>query len=254
MTAARARPVAIEQAFAKRAWTRRAFAERVGSAGVFPNNHVPTRRALAQRALRASAMSACLVVLSGTCIAATASPFAQAAPTAQTAPAAQAASRPAHSASVEPKAGAGDWIGRVVPPYPDGYKSNTGGCVGSGRSAEQICARSIGTIDDAEDRSLKFYAGELVGRIGNEARWKITDVVPYPKLQRGERVSMSTCMIDGVNDPGVIAIVDTAVEGADAREMFDAVRWAVKLDRRKGRFITVKPTEVSCYNEGAEGE
>lgn len=148
----------------------------------------------------------------------------------------------------------GEWVGKVVPPYPDGYKSNTGGCVGSGRSAEQVCARSIGTIDDAEDRSLKFYAAELVGRIGNEARWKITDVVPYPQLRHGERVSMSTCMIDGVTDPGVIAIVDTAVEGAAAREMFDAVRWAVKLDRRKGRFIEVKPTEVKCYNEGSEGE
>ncbi|MGH8081803.1 MAG: hypothetical protein ACREP7_14610 [Lysobacter sp.] len=149
---------------------------------------------------------------------------------------------------------ADDWVGRVVPPYPDGYKSNTGGCVGSGRSAEQVCARSIGTIDDAEDRSLKFYAAELVGRIGNEARWKITDVVPYPKLQHGERVSMSTCTIDGITDPGVIAIVDTAVEGAAAREMFDAVRWAVKLDRRKGRFIEVKAAEVKCYNEGSEGE
>lgn len=146
------------------------------------------------------------------------------------------------------------WIGRVVPPYPDGYKSNSGGCVGTGRSAEQICARSIGTIDDSEDRSIKFYAAELVGRIGNEARWKITDVVAYPKLLRGERVSMSTCKIDGVSDPGVIAIIDTLVEGAAAREMFDATRWAVKLDRGKGRFVEVKPTEVSCYNEGAEEE
>ncbi|QWF18214.1 hypothetical protein [Lysobacter capsici] len=147
-----------------------------------------------------------------------------------------------------------DWIGKVVPPFPDGFKSNTGGCVGTGRSAEQICARSIGTIDDNEDRSLKFYAAELVGRIGNEARWKITDVVPYPKLLRGERVSISTCMIDGISDPGVIAIIDTLVEGAAARERFDASRWAVRLDRRKGRFVEVKPTEVSCYNEGAEEE
>lgn len=156
---------------------------------------------------------------------------------------------PAAREAVAP--GAPQWIGKIVPPFPDGYKSNSGGCVGGGRSAEQVCARSIGTIDDSEDRSLNFYAAELVGRIGNEARWKITDVVAYPKLRRGERVSMSTCVIDGINDPGVIAIVDTAVEGADAREMFDAVRWAVKLDRGKGRFVEVKPTEVSCYNEGA---
>lgn len=147
-----------------------------------------------------------------------------------------------------------DWIGRVVPPYPDGYRSNTGGCVGSGRSAEQICARSIGTIDDNEDRSQLLYAAELVGRAGNEARWKITDVVAYPKLQRGERVSISTCLFDGAGDPGVIAVIDTLVENAAARETFDAVRWAVRLDRGKGKFVGIKAAEVQCYNEGAEGE
>ncbi|QWP76625.1 hypothetical protein J5226_24120 [Lysobacter sp. K5869] len=147
-----------------------------------------------------------------------------------------------------------DWIGRVVPPYPDGYRSNTGGCVGSGRSAEQICARSVGTIDDSEDRSQLLYAAELVGRAGNEARWKITDVVAYPKLQRGERVSISTCLFDGAGDPGVIAIIDTLVDNAEARETFDAVRWAVRLDRGKGKFVGIKPTEVTCYNEGPDGE
>lgn len=147
-----------------------------------------------------------------------------------------------------------DWIGRVVPPYPDGYRSNTGGCVGSGRSAEQICARSIGTIDDREDRSQLLYAAELVGRAGNEARWKITDVVAYPKLQRGERVSISTCLFDGAGDPGVIAVIDTLVDNAEARETFDAVRWAVRLDRGKGKFVGIKPTEVTCYNEGPDGD
>lgn len=158
------------------------------------------------------------------------------------------------SASADGKAARRDWIGRVVPPYPDGYRSNTGGCVGSGRTAEQICARSIGTIDDAEDRSQLLYAAELVGRAGNEARWKITDVVAYPRLQRGERVSISTCLFDGAGDPGVIAIVDTLVENAAARETFDAVRWAVRLDRSKGRFVEIKAADVACYNEGAEDE
>jgi len=152
------------------------------------------------------------------------------------------------------KTAARDWIGRVVPPYPEGYRSNTGGCVGGGRSAEQICARSIGTIDDSEDRSQLLYAAELVGRAGNEARWKITDVVAYPKLQRGERVSISTCLFDGAGDPGVIAIVDTLVENAAARETFDAVRWAVRLDRGKGKFVEIKAAEVQCYNEGPDGE
>jgi len=147
-----------------------------------------------------------------------------------------------------------DWIGRVVPPYPEGFRSNTGGCVGSGNNAEQICARSIGTIDDADDRSVRLYAAELAGRNGNEARWKITDLVPYPKLQRGERVSISTCTVGGVADAGAIAIVDTAVEDALARETFAAVRWAVRLDRASGRFVELDPQQVQCYNEGIDGE
>lgn len=246
-------------------------------------------RAAAQRrasaALGACALSLCLAAQSGPTTPASAKPAApQNLPT-QSAPVpvrpvsgkpAQAAAAPANAAANKPQAGAAtqtgpilgrppavrddgksaprDWIGRVVPPYPDGYRSNTGGCVGSGRTAEQICARSIGTIDDSEDRSQLLYAAELVGRAGNEARWKITDVVAYPKLQRGERVSISTCLFDGAGDPGVIAIVDTLVDNAAARETFDAVRWAVRLDRGKGKFVEIKAAEVQCYNEGVDGE
>lgn len=173
--------------------------------------------------------------------------------------AAGAASRPALAGQATPAAApapaaATSWIGRVVPPYPDGLKSNTGSCVGSGSSPEQICARSIGTLDDAEDRSVKFYAGEFAGREGNEPRWKITDVVPYPKLKRGEYVSVATCQRDGVDDPGLIAIVDTAVPDAAAQEMFEARRWAMRLDRDSGKFVEVPPASVRCYNEGYGAE
>ncbi|WP_147300647.1 hypothetical protein [Lysobacter silvisoli] len=146
------------------------------------------------------------------------------------------------------------WIGRVVPPYPDGLKSNTGSCVGSGSAPEQICARSIGTLDDAQDRSIKLYAGEFAGREGNSPRWKITDVVPYPKLKRGEYLSVATCQRDGVEDAGLIAIVDTAVADAAAQETFQASRWAVRLDRDSGKFVEVPPASVRCYNEGFGAE
>lgn len=164
--------------------------------------------------------------------------------------------KPSPARGVEPThpTGWAGWIGRVVPPFPEGFRSNTGGCVGSGSNAEQICARSIGTIDDADDRSVRLYAAELAGHNGNEARWKITDVVPYPKLLRGERVSISTCTVDGAADAGAIAIVDTAVEDAQARETFAAVRWAVRLDRVSGRFVDLDPRQVQCYNEGLDGE
>ncbi len=232
-------------------------------------------RRRASTALGACALGLCLAAQGGPITPAAARASAASAPTAAKlaqnapAPAKPAQAAPAPNGAATPsgpilgrppavrddgKTAMRDWIGRVVPPYPDGYRSNTGGCVGSGRSAEQICARSIGTIDDSEDRSQLLYAAELVGRAGNEARWKITDVVAYPRLQRGERVSISTCLFDGAGDPGVIAIVDTLVENAAARETFDAVRWAVRLDRGKGKFVEIKTAEVQCYNEGPDGE
>ncbi|NUO77994.1 MAG: hypothetical protein HOQ32_18525 [Lysobacter sp.] len=164
------------------------------------------------------------------------------------------ATPPPAAAATPAPAPATVWIGRVVPPYPDGLKSNTGSCVGSGSAPEQICARSIGTLDDAQDRSLKFYAGEFAGREGNEPRWKITDVIPYPKLKRGEYVSVATCQRDGVDDPGLIAIVDTAVENAAEQETFEARRWAMRLDRDTGKFVEVPPASVRCYNEGFGAE
>lgn len=149
--------------------------------------------------------------------------------------------------------GPSEWIGRVVPPYPDGLKSNTGTCVGpmgAASTPETVCARNIGTIDSADDRTLKFYAGEFAGRSGNEARWRITDVVSYPKLRRGEYMSVATCQRDGVQDAGLIAIVDTAVDNASEQETFQAVRWAMRLDRHTGKFVTVPATSVRCANEG----
>ncbi|MFC3814892.1 hypothetical protein [Lysobacter sp. GCM10012299] len=142
-------------------------------------------------------------------------------------------------------------IGMIVPPYPDGLKSNTGSCVGSGSEPGQVCARSIATLDDAEDRTLKLLAAEFVDRLGDEPRWRITDAVPYPLLRRDELVVIATCQRDGIDDAGLIAIIDTGTAHAAELEMLPATRWAMRLDRASGKFIRVAPGHVRCYNEGA---
>ncbi|UNK50823.1 hypothetical protein MNR01_07425 [Lysobacter sp. S4-A87] len=141
-------------------------------------------------------------------------------------------------------------IGMVVPPWPDGLKSNTGSCVGSGSEPGQVCARSIATLDDAEDRTLKLLASQFVDRLGDEPRWRITDAVPYPVLRRDELVVIATCQRDGVDDAGLVAIVDTGTAHAAELDMLPATRWAMRLDRATGKFIRVAPSRVRCYNEG----
>lgn len=148
-------------------------------------------------------------------------------------------------------AGGPDLVGTIVPPYPDGLKSNTGSCVGSGMDPEELCARSIVTLDDAEDRTLQLLAAKFVDRVGDEPRWRITDAVPYPVLRRDELVAIATCQRDGVDDAGVVAIIDTGVEGATALDTLPAVRWAMRLDRKTGKFLRIAPSRVRCYNEGA---
>ncbi|HEY0504925.1 MAG TPA: hypothetical protein VGD42_15695 [Lysobacter sp.] len=147
-------------------------------------------------------------------------------------------------------AGGPDLVGKVVPPYPDGLRSNTGSCVGSGMEPEEVCARSIVTLDDGEDRTLQLLAAKFVDRIGDEPRWRITDSVPYPALRRDELVAIATCQRDGVDDTGVVAIIDTGAEGASELDMLPAARWALRLDRKTGKFARIAPSRVRCYNEG----
>jgi len=141
-------------------------------------------------------------------------------------------------------AGEPDWIGRRVPPYPDGLVSNLGACVGSGSAPDEVCAYSIGTLDDATGRTRHLFAGRAAGHVGQQARWTITDVIAYPVLRRDEIVSIATCERDGEPDAAVVAVVDTV----GAEEMYDAVRWAVRLDR--GKFVEVPTAGIRCYNEG----
>lgn len=148
-------------------------------------------------------------------------------------------------------AGQPDVVGKLVPPYPAGLKSNTGSCVGSGMEPDELCARSIITLDDDEDRTLQFLAAKFVDRVGDEPRWRITDAVPHPALRRDELVAISTCQRDGVDDAGVLAIIDTGADGASGLDMLPAVRWALRLDRKTGKFLRIAPSRVRCYNEGS---
>lgn len=142
------------------------------------------------------------------------------------------------------RAGEPEWVGLQVPPYPDGLVSNLGACVGSGTTPEEVCAYSIGTLDAADGRALHLFAGRAAGHVGQQARWTITDLIAYPALGRNEYLSIATCERNGVPEAGMAAVVDTRGAG----EMYDAVRWAVRLDQ--GKFVETPTAGIRCYNEG----
>ena len=70
-------------------------------------------------------------------------------------------------------------------------------------------------------------------------------------LRRDELVVIATCQRDGVDDAGLIAIIDTGSVDAAELEMLPAMRWALRLDRATGKFVRVPPSRVRCYNEGS---
>ncbi|GAB3381718.1 hypothetical protein [Lysobacter fragariae] len=141
-------------------------------------------------------------------------------------------------------AGSADWIGREVPPYPDGLVSSLGACVGSGTTPDAICASGMGVLDDARGRPRYLVAERAAGHVGNQAHWIITDAIALPLLRRGEQLALATCERDGAADAGIVAVVDTT----GAEEMYETVRWAVRL--QDGKFVRLQTSGIACYNEG----
>ncbi len=93
---------------------------------------------------------------------------------------------------------------------------------------------------------------KFVGRLGDEAALAASPMrCRIRRCRRDELVAIATCQRDGVDDAGVLAIIDTGLEGASGLDMLPAVRWALRLDRKTGRFMRISPARVRCYNEGS---
>lgn len=137
-----------------------------------------------------------------------------------------------------------DWIGRIVPPYPDGLASSIGACVGEGPSPDDLCATSIATLEDADGRQLFLIGTRAAGHVDGKPLWMITDVIAAPRLAAGESLAIAACERGGEPDAAVVAVVDTQ----GAAEMYETVRWAVRLEQ--GRFTTLPTSGLRCHNEG----
>lgn len=147
---------------------------------------------------------------------------------------------------------ASDLIGLTVPPYPHALRDIGGSCVSDRSGYEHICDYSMGVLADGpEEAPVSRYviAARMAGREGQQARWLITDAVPYPRSEPGYHLQTGTCRLDGREDDRVIAVVRDSLEG----ELLKDVLWAQRLELPDGKFTPLDSTKVDCLNEAYLG-
>jgi hypothetical protein len=143
-------------------------------------------------------------------------------------------------------------VGRILPPYPEGLRDLQGTCLSDSDQIARICDYGIavlGRLDD--DRStdaerLHVVAQRNVSRDEDgDARWEVTDAIPYPHAPPDYFLQMATCRIDGLADDHVAAMVRQ-----DGVSTYSGdVTWARRLDFASGRLVEVDPGRVDCLNE-----
>lgn len=107
------------------------------------------------------------------------------------------------------------------------------------------CEQSIGI---ASDRSY-LWVGTAVQEnteIG-ESQWRVTDRLVFPGIAAGRDFSDVMCRYREQFDQSIVAVVAT---GSD--EWLKAVDWAFRVNPVSGRFESLDPSDVDCYNENAK--
>lgn len=139
------------------------------------------------------------------------------------------------------------WLGREVPPYPDGLEKAEGTCIPGDAGIEHICDYGIAVWRDPQGIYRHLVAGQLLGHDpAGRARWRLLDVLPYPVLPEGYGLTIGLCEIDGRVAPNVAATVDMSRD----TEWFAAIDKAWRLDFGRKRLVETRPDGIRCRNEG----
>ena len=147
---------------------------------------------------------------------------------------------------------AGQLVGKIMPPYPDGLRDIGGSCLSDSDDPAHVCDYSIGLLADASDDAdaepvMRYVVtGRMAGREGQRALWKITDAQDYPKVAKGFHWQAGSCRLDKIGDAAIIAVVRHDFEA----EYLSGIAWARRLDLKTGKFSVIDPARVDCINEG----
>jgi hypothetical protein len=143
---------------------------------------------------------------------------------------------------------ADELVGKRVPPFPEGMSQGGGSCIAL--DTQDSCRQMVSVLMSAAGKEMGIYASVLDGRDESGKPFVIvTDVVPYPKVNKGYHLDWSTCRYDGVEDGALIAVVkdskQTWLRGAG---------WAYRVEKASGKLSKLDSKHVDCYNTALEAD
>jgi hypothetical protein len=141
-----------------------------------------------------------------------------------------------------------DLVGKRVPPLPDGMYQGGGACIGNGPG--DSCRRSVSVFMSSKGKRIGVYAAVSDGRDEKGfAFWIVTDVLPYPNVDKGHDLVWGSCRYDGVEDNSVVAVVRNSKQ-----PWLRAAGWAYRVEDTSGRFIKLDTMHVDCANTALEAD
>ncbi|MFS8064452.1 MAG: hypothetical protein ACMG5Z_07660 [Luteimonas sp.] len=144
------------------------------------------------------------------------------------------------------ESGAG-WIGKIVPPYPDGVTETSGTCIGEAQfNPETVCDHAFAVLDDPQSKLRTILALEQAPHFGKLPLWRIVDALEPDELaDRSVQVATGTCQQRGSDDATVVALVRVA-----GQEWLAPVLRAWRFDVAAGGLLPVAVADIRCRNEG----
>ena len=143
---------------------------------------------------------------------------------------------------------ADELVGKRVPPFPDGMYEGGGSCIAIG--TQDPCHGGVGVLMSAAGKEKGVYASISDGH-DEEGHpfWIVTDVIPYPRVNKGYHLDWGSCRYDGVEDSAVIAVVKHSKQS-----WLRAADWAYRVENASGKLIKLDPKRVDCYNTALEAD
>lgn len=142
-----------------------------------------------------------------------------------------------------------DWVGRVDPPLPSGYRELAGTCIASN---DDPCHEAVVVLRDEQSKQHVLLAKRALRALdGSQPGGKlplslVTDALEVEALDdpRNE-ISVGLCQHNGVDDPRVLAVVRTDF----------STEWYVRFERlwrldEQGRLQTISSEAMRCLHEG----
>jgi hypothetical protein len=102
---------------------------------------------------------------------------------------------------------------------------------------------SIDRCDDHWKLKFKRFGGR---EDDGQPIWHVLELLEIHKEAADEVIVSQTCSIGGVEDHGIVVVAQQTDD-----DSFAQIRTAWKADREHGRWISIDPRTVQCWNEAA---